>query len=241
MVIVAFVGCWAVATRASLVSRLAIVLSVGSVATWPSVYTVLWLPVVFVGVWLVLDGVSDRRRRSASRNLPELAEALAAHYATHANMASAMIDSSFLVDSHLRPSFESAASELTMGLPVATALSQWRLHAPHHHEMSVLLAAVELSVTHGTALPLRHAVASLRLRRLRREDLAAQVAQARSSALVIGASPWVVLAIAAGFDPSYGPTLTSTTLGRWCLLGAAALSVLGLAAMRLAIRSTGLE
>jgi Flp pilus assembly protein TadB len=201
----------------------------------------LWALVVAAGSYVVVDGRKERRNRLSSARLPEVADAIASSWRASGDLAASIRAARSLVPQPLRGSYESATTAMEFGVPTADVMVIWRRSAPQLPEVLLLLAALELAGIVNDIRPVHDVAAKLRLRRLRREDVAAQVAQARASAAVVGLSPWVVLGLATAVDPGYVMNLVSSGLGRWCLLGAASLSVAGVIAMRALIRASGLS
>ena len=217
-----------------------------------AVAAVLLRPTLIMGL-LVLDVVGvvgltvwsrhQRSIRTERARLPELADDISASLRGGATLATALDVSNHLASRRLRSSLDSMARALHLGVPVREVTAYAR-HGPgqHDHETRLLMAAVEVGHTHPTqrGRALAAAGASLRLGRLRREDLTAQAAQARASATVVTWSPWGVVVLASLVDSSHLHRLVATSYGRWCVVVAAALSLAGAAAMRAMIHRTGL-
>ena len=112
---------------------------------------------------------------------------------------------------------------------LAAALDSWASERPLP---AVGATAAALAVTVGAGGPAASALDGLAAGLRDRHDAAAEVAalsaQARLSALVVGAAPLVSLALSLLVDPRVAPTLVGTPPGRLCLLVGVALE--GLAA-----------
>lgn len=208
----------------------------------PFVLLALFDVVGFVG--LTAWSRHDRAIRNERATLPELADAISTSLRGGTTLAAALDVSSHLASGRLRSSLDSMARALHLGVPVREVMADVR-HRPgrHDHETQLLMAAIEVGYSHPTqrGRALADAASSLRLRRLRREDLTAQAAQARASATVVTWSPWVVVVLASLVDSSHLERLAATSYGRWCVVGAGALSLTGAAAMRIMIYRTGLS
>ena len=205
--------------------------------------TVAFADLVFL-VFLTILWTRERRTRREKANLPELSDAMATSLAGGSSVAEALDSARHLAGARLGASMDSMANALRHGVPPRDVMSGWRSgRADHDHETLLLLAAIEVGAAHPSqrGRALMDAADSLRLRRLRREDLTAQAAQARASAVVVTWSPWAVLLVAAAFDPAHLARLISSDLGRWCVVIAAALSLVGSATMRAMISRSGLS
>jgi len=193
---------------------------------------------------LTISWRRERRERKEKAQLPEVSDAMAAMLAGGASVAEALESARHLAGVSLRNSMDSMANALRLGVPprdvVAERRNDW---VDRDHETLLVLAAIEVGAAHPSqrGRALADAADSLRLRRLRREDLTAQAAQARASAVVVTWSPWAVLLVAAALDRAHLVRLVSSPLGRWCVVIAAAMSLIGSATMRAMISKSGLS
>jgi len=206
-------------------------------------FTVATADVVLL-VLLTISWWRERRERMEKAHLPEVSDAMAATLAGGASVAEALESARHLAGISLGNSMDSMAKALRLGVPprdvVADRRNEW---VDRDHETSLVLAAIEVGAAHPSqrGRALADAADSLRLRRLRREDLTAQAAQARASAVVVTWSPWAVLLVAVGLDRAHLVRLISSPLGRWCVVIAAAMSLIGSATMRAMISKSGLS
>lgn len=166
------------------------------------------------------------RRRSALRRrvgLPELAEALGREAAAQHDVARAIASAAGLCPG-LEAELTQVSDRLVKGAPVSIAME---LLDVGDAEVSVLTAAIELSIMYPASAQLVcvDAARSLRERRLRRRDVATQAAQARASASVMVALPWlaVVLGVLFGDQGALVNTATAPVLlaGSACSLAGA--------------------
>ncbi len=137
-----------------------------------------------------------RRRRCALRRrvgLPELAEALGREAAAHHDVAGSIAAAAALCPG-LEAELTQVSDRLVKGAPVSIAME---LLDVGDAEVSVLTAAIELSIMYPASAQLVcvDAARSLRERRLRRRDVATQAAQARASAAVMVALPWLAVGL----------------------------------------------
>jgi tight adherence protein B len=117
------------------------------------------------------------------------------------------------------------------------ALAAWAERRPHP---AVAAAAAALAVTAGAGGPAAPALEGLATGLRDRHDAAGEVAalsaQARSSAVVVGAAPAASLALSLAVDRRVAPTLVGTAPGRACLLLGLALQALAAMWMRRIVR-----
>jgi len=210
----------------------------------PSFLITIGIVDVALFVFLAVSWGRERRERRERAHLPEVADAIAASLAGGSSVAEALGVARHLAGLRLGISMDSMANALRLGVPPGDVLAGGRVEwADHDHETRLVLAAIEVGAAHPSqrGRALADAADSLRLRRLRREDLTAQAAQARASAVVVTWSPWAVLLVAAGLDRAHLVRLISSDLGRWCIVIAAALSLIGSVTMRAMISRSGLS
>jgi tight adherence protein B len=107
---------------------------------------------------------------------------------------------------------------------LVAALDRWAAERPLP-AVAAVAAAMEVAVgAGGPAAPALDGLATgLRDRHDAAAEIAALSAQARLSAIVVGAAPVVSLALSLLVDPRVAPTLISTAPGRACLLAGIAL------------------
>jgi len=117
------------------------------------------------------------------------------------------------------------------------ALAAWVEERPLP-ALAAVAAALEVAVSAGgpAAPALDGLVAGLRDRHDTAAEAAALSAQARLSAIVVGAAPVVSLALSLLADGRVAPTLIATARGRACLVGGVALEALAAVWMRRIVR-----
>jgi tight adherence protein B len=110
---------------------------------------------------------------------------------------------------------------------IGPALEMWAGECPLP-AVAAAAAALEVAVTSGgpAAPALEGLAAGLRDRHDAAAELSALSAQARLSAVVVGAAPFVSLALSLLADGRVAPTLLGTPAGRTCLLAGVALEAL---------------
>ena len=127
-----------------------------------------------------------------------------------------------------------------LGLPLADALAGW---PPEHDVPGVRAAAGALSVAAALGGPAAEAIDGLAASLRHRLDAAAEAhslsAQARLSAVVVGAAPLGYLAFSSLVDPGSVTVLVSTGVGRVCLVVGLGLEVLAALWIRRIVRSAG--
>lgn len=117
------------------------------------------------------------------------------------------------------------------------ALSAWAEERPLP-AVGAAAAALEVAVeAGGPAVPALEGLATgLRDRQDVVQEVAALSAQARMSAIVVGAAPVVSLGLSVVADPRVAPTLAGTAPGRTCLLAGTALEALAALWIRRIVR-----
>jgi tight adherence protein B len=121
---------------------------------------------------------------------------------------------------------------------LSLALGRWATERPLP-AVAAVVAALEVAVgAGGPAAPaLDGLAAGLRDRQDAAAEVAALSAQARLSAIVVGAAPVVSLALSLLVDPRVAPTLIGTAPGRVCLLAGIMLEGLAGRWMRRIVRA----
>jgi tight adherence protein B len=180
----------------------------------------------------VVAGV--RRRRSEAEveaALPDVLERVAGHLRAGAGPIRALAEAAAGTDLPAPLAADIArvlaqAEESGLGSSLATWAEERPLAA-----VAAVAAALEVAVgAGGPAAPaLEGLAAGLRNRRDTAGEVAALSAQARLSAVVVGAAPVVSLGLSLLADRRVAPTLVGTAPGRACLVAGAALE--GLAAL----------
>lgn len=196
--------------------------------------------IVAWGQVAVARGTNRRSSRGAT-SAPELADEVAAALSNRHDLREALARGRRFVGAADLVDYDDAIRALAMGASDSQVLDKWGSSDTGRGEFSTVLAALSLASTMRSPRPLRDLSVMLRVRRLRREDLATQVAQARASAMVVSAGPWVVLGVASVVEPDHLANLASSDTGRWCVWAAATLTLVGMNGMRGVIRRSGLE
>ena len=119
------------------------------------------------------------------------------------------------------------------GATLPQGLAAWRARRPQP-EVMVTAGALEVVLTAGgrAAGALEALAAALRDAADTRAEVAAQSAQARLSAIVVGLAPAAAVALTALVDPATAAVLVTTSPGRACLV--AGVAGIGLAALWMA-------
>lgn len=124
------------------------------------------------------------------------------------------------------------------GEPLVASLTWWADDRRAEPVRSVAGALAVAATTGGAAAEALEGLArSLRDQLGARAEAASLSAQARMSAVVVGAAPVAYLAFASAADPGAARVLVTTGLGRACLVIGTALDVLGALWMRRIVRS----
>jgi tight adherence protein B len=194
---------------------------------------------VVVGGPVALRLARTRRERRFAAALPIALEQIAAELRGGGTVAVA-VERLAADPGAIGPDFRSVHVRTQLGLPLEDALAGW----PADHDVpAVRAAAGALSVAAAMGGRAAEAIDGLAASLRHRLDAVAEAhalsAQARLSAVVVGAAPLGYLAFSAMVDPGAVTTLIDTGVGRVCLV--VGLSLEGLAALwiRRILRMTG--
>ena len=182
---------------------------------------------------------SRRREATIAAALPDVLERVASGLRAGAAPLGALTDAAGgadlpeLLANDLRRVVERAEE---VGL--AAALDRWAGERPLP-AVAAVAAALKVTVCAGgpAAPALDGLAAGLRDRHDAAAEVAALSAQARLSAIVVGAAPVVSLALSVLVDPRVAPTLIDTAPGRTCLFAGIALEGLAGLWMHRIVRS----
>jgi tight adherence protein B len=180
-----------------------------------------------------------RRERAFSAGLPGALEQVAADLRGGGTVAGA-VDRLAAGGGVVADDFRRVHLRTQLGLPLAEALAGW----PAEHDASgVRAAAGALAVAATMGGRAADAIDGLASSLRHRLDAVAEArslsAQARLSAIVVGAAPLGYLAFSALVDPAAVTTLVDTGVGRVCLLVGLALEALAALWIRRILRSAG--
>jgi tight adherence protein B len=140
----------------------------------------------------------------------------------------------------LAPDLRRLAARSRLGVGLGEALAQWAHERPLPGVQAVSGAlALAVSVGGACAVALEGLGESLRAREATTREAHALSAQARLSAVVVGAAPLGYLGFVSITDPGSLDALLSTGAGRMCLIVGLALEALGALWMRALLRRQG--
>ena len=185
-----------------------------------------------VGLYLA----RQRRDRRAAEAVPAALERIAAELRGGATVGGA-IDTVAAGGGALAVDLRRVRSRLVLGAPVGDALAAWASERDVH---GVRAAAGSLALAATVGGPAADALdglaASLRDRLGAFAEARALSAQARMSAVVVGAGPIGYVLISALIDPGATARMYSTPVGRACLAAGLLLELAGAAWMRALLR-----
>jgi tight adherence protein B len=194
------------------------------------------LAVLFAGPGL-LYARRNRRARFVAEAIPRVVDDIAAELRAGGTIATAIRGVAF-GDSALAPDFQRIVARVEIGALLDDALQAWTRERPIAGVDSLAGALAVCARTGGPAADALDALSSaLRDRLAVIAEAHALSAQARLSALVIGAAPIAYLAWSTLVDPSTLHTLVGTSAGLACLFFGGALECLGLWWMRRIVRA----
>ncbi len=166
-----------------------------------------------VGVRL-RSGHADRVARSA---LPGLLDSVVAQLRAGGSVIEA-VERSAGREGPLRPDCARMAARLALGATLEQVLDRWTAERPIAGVRAAAGALAMVTTMGGSAATaLEGLVESLRGDEAARHEAKALSAQARVSAVVVGAAPLAYLVFATATDPASSQVLVSTTAGRICL------------------------
>jgi tight adherence protein B len=185
----------------------------------------------------ILFARRNRRARFVTEAIPGVVDGIAAELRAGGTIATAIRGVAF-GDSALASDFQRIVTRVEIGATLDDALRVWARERPIAG-VDALAGALAVCVrTGGPAADAIDALASaLRDRLAVIAEAHALSAQARLSAMVIGAAPIAYLAWSTLVDPSTFHTLVGTNAGRACVLFGGALECVGLWWMRRIVRA----
>jgi tight adherence protein B len=192
---------------------------------------------VTVGAPALLLVAPNRRARQIAASIPIVTERVAAELRAGGTMIAALrgIAAS---DSPLAPDIGRLAARVDIGASFESALAAWRRERRVDGVDSFAGALAVCARTGGPAADALEALATaLRDRLAVIAEAHALSAQARLSAIVIGAAPLAYFAWSVLVDSSTLHTLAGTTAGRLCVLFGLTLELLGAWWMRRIVRA----
>jgi tight adherence protein B len=181
----------------------------------------------------------SRRERAFAAGLPPALEQVAAELRGGGTVASA-VDRLAAADGAIASDLRRVHGRTQLGLPLADALAGW---PAEHDAPGVRAAAGALAVAATMGGRAADAIDGLASSLRHRLDAVAEArslsAQARLSAVVVGAAPLGYLAFAALVDPGAVTALVATGVGRVCLVVGLGLEALAALWIRRILRSAG--
>jgi tight adherence protein B len=181
----------------------------------------------------------SRRERAFAAGLPSVLEQVAAELRGGGTVAAA-VDRLAAGDGAVAADLRRVHVRTQLGLPLADALAGWPVD---HDAPGVRAAAGALAVATTMGGRAAHAIDGLASSLRHRLDAVAEArslsAQARLSAVVVGAAPLGYLVFAAMVDPGAVTALVDTGVGRVCLVVGLGLEALAGMWIRRILRSAG--
>ncbi|GEM_PF-3034218 len=195
---------------------------------WPVALILAHAVVAWATAALIMGHLRWRRARRCSAGLPELLEGVAARLRSGVSLVDALPAPRPSGASPAEERLADLGSRLAMGLPRVEVLSEWS-HDLTGDDWSMVAAVLSIGtgLGGGDARALDDAAVTLRDRSLRRLTVRTQTAQARSSALLVGTSPWIITLVSWAAGGAGARLLVSTRWGQWCLLAAAGMDLAG--------------
>ncbi len=184
---------------------------------------------IVVGAPVALRLSSGRRMANLVAALPGLLDQVAADLRGGGTVSGAL-DRIADGPGRLAPDLAAVRARTGLGLELVDSLSRWAAERTHPGFAEAAGALAVAATTGGrAATALTGLAASLRERLATVAEARSLSAQARASAVVVGAAPLAYLVFAAVVDPASITVLVGTTFGRLCLV--VGLTLDGLAAI----------
>jgi tight adherence protein B len=180
---------------------------------------------------------SHRADLAARSALPSALDHVVAHLRAGGSVIEALAVSATRTGA-LQPDFRRIDARLAVGVSLDQALEQWAAERPLAGVRSAAGVLSMVTTMGGSAASaLEGVVESLRHDDAASGEAQALSAQARVSAVVVGAAPVAYLVFAAATDPGSSRILVESTSGRICLIVGLALEVLAAIWMRALVGS----
>ena len=190
-----------------------------------------------VGMLVVLVLARGRAERAYIVALPGFVDVVAAQLRSGHTVGSALVDLSAR-SGPIAPDLERMSQRMILGAPFDDALARWAEERPLAPVRAVAGAFAVANATGGAAADALDGLArSMRDLLGAQAEAAALSAQARLSAVVVGAAPIGYLMFAAAADPRSVAMLVTTSAGRICLVLGLGLDALGALWMRRIVMS----
>lgn len=192
-----------------------------------------------VGAPVALAMARARRDRRLVGSLPDLLDSVAAELRGGGTVTGALVRSATGTGA-LSADMTALCARTDLGQIPADALGDWATRRPLPG-VAECAGALAIAITTGgkAAVAVANLAAALRERAGAVDEARALSAQARSSAVVIGAAPIAYLVFASTVDPGSVSALVDSPIGWGCLLGGLTLDGLAMAWMRRILRSPG--
>jgi tight adherence protein B len=186
---------------------------------------------------IALAFARGRGQRRFVAALPDFVDLIAARLRSGHTLPTALADAATRRDP-VTPDLRRVLRRAELGEPLTTALAWWATDRGLDSVRAVAGALAVAASTGGAAADALEGLArSLRDQLGARAEAASLSAQARMSAVVVGAAPFAYLAFSSAVDPRAAHTLIGTPFGRMCLLAGIGLDALGALWMRQIVRS----
>jgi tight adherence protein B len=199
----------------------------------------LLLPVAAVAIGLIRLVMGGRAERRLVEGLPDALDAMARAAAAGVSSVEAVRQGAAAATGELAGDLAGVVTGVDGGATLAGALEEWARRRDRP-EVDLVASGLAMAIVTGGSVSwaAHHLADVVRANLDSRAAIVVQAAQARASAVVIGATPVAVVAVSATVDPAAASVLFDTPLGQACLVAGLLLAGLAIWWMSAIIRST---
>jgi tight adherence protein B len=212
--------------------------AVCAAATGKSRLVVVGVPVAAATAGLIQLTVGGRTERRLVEGLPGALDAVARAAAAGVSSVEAVRQGAAAAAGELADDLAGAVAGVDRGSTLVAELEAWARRRDRA-EVDLVASGLAMAIVTGGSISwtAHHLADVVRANLESRAAIVAQAAQARASAVVIGATPVVVLAVTAIVDPAAASILFGTAVGQGCLVAGLLLAGLAIWWMAAIIRS----
>jgi tight adherence protein B len=194
-----------------------VVIVLGATAVGVSRLLIVCGPLAAATIGLIRLMVAGRAERRLVEELPDVLDAMARAASAGVSAAEAVRQGAAVAAGGLADDLAGVLFDVDRGATLADALESWARRR-HRAEVDLVASGLAMAIVTGGSISwaAHHLGDVVRANLDGRAAIVAQAAQARASAMVIGATPVVVLGVTALVDPTATAVLFGTAVGQSC-------------------------